>query len=295
MRNPFEIFRCGARVIVLFAIYSIGISEAAAQEERDYVPFVEEGKVWYCAAYDYPYDSDDIYPSTPEDHPCTPEDPDGEGIDCIFTMCGDTLINDLEYKKVYCQFEEYYGDGEQHYYCAVREEARQVFIIEEEAKEEKLIYDFSRPWETITITYNDYEFARTDGWRYYNFPPDQWIYVVGKFTEEGEVDYSHDSGWWMDGVGSILNNPFALELDFLPLDEPKFGKVIIVVTCMRDGKYYFRPEWLAGPGEQTSIGDMTHIDSTHKGVQFYDLTGRRLISTSKRGIYIQNGKKFISK
>lgn len=215
--------------------------------------------------------------------------------DYIFTMCGDTLINDMEYKKVYCQFEEYYGDGEQHYYCAVREEARQVFIIEEETMEEQLIYDFSRPGEVITVTYNDYQFARAVGYRYYDFPPDQWIYVVGKFTEDGEVDYSHDSGWWMDGVGSIQNNPFALELDFLPLDEPKFGKVIIVVTCMRDGKYYFRPEWLAGPGEQTSIGDMTHIDSTHKGVQFYDLTGRRLISTSKRGIYIRNGKKFISK
>ena len=61
----------------------------------------------------------------------TPEDPLGMGIDCIFTMCGDTLMNGKEYKKVYCQFDEYYGDKERHYYCAVREEAYQVFIMEE--------------------------------------------------------------------------------------------------------------------------------------------------------------------
>ncbi len=291
MRNVFEIYRYGARVIVIFVIYSLGVSKAVAQEERDCVLFVEEGKAWYCAAYDNSYD--DIYPYTPEDHPCTPEDPEGEGIDCIFTMCGDTLINDIEYKKVYCQFEEYYGDGEQHYYCAVREDARLVFIIEDKTKEEKQIYDFSRPWEVITVTYNNYQFARAVGYRYYNFPPDQWIYVVGKFTEEGEVDYSHDSGWWMDGVGSILNNPFALELDFLPTDEPEFGKHIRVVTCMKDGRYYFHPEWITGPVEQTSIDERTHVDNTHNGIQLYDLTGRHLTVPPSHGIYIQNGRKFV--
>ena len=293
MRNHFDLFGFCTHIIVSLALCNLGITKAVAQEESGCVPFVEEGKVWYCAAYDYPYD--DIYPSTHGNHPRTPEDPEGEGIDCIFTMCGDTLINDMEYKKVYCMFEEYYGDGEQHYFCAVREKDHQVFIIEEEKKVEKLIYDFSHPWEVITVNYNDYQFVRTDGYRYYDFPPGHWIYVVGKYTEEGEVDYNHDSGWWMDGVGSIQNNPFALELDFLPFDEPKMGKDIEVVTCMKDDKYYFHPEWISGPVEQTSIDDKTHIDNAHKGIQFYDLTGRLLTSPRTRGIYIQNGKKYVVK
>ena len=78
-------------------------------QEREYVSFVEEGKAWYLGYFhsDGPY-------------PITPEDPAGEGIDCIFTMQGDTEINGKTYKKVYCQFKEYYGDEDQHYYCAVR-------------------------------------------------------------------------------------------------------------------------------------------------------------------------------
>ena len=284
MRKHLELFACGARVIMALVFYCLGMSKVMAQEECGYVPFVEEGKVWYCG-YEH-IDPDKV--ST-----VTPEDPEGVGIDCIFTMCGDTLVNDREYKKVYCQFEEYYGDKEQHYYCSVREEARRVFIIEEETKEEKLIYDFSRPGETITVTYNDYQFARTDGGRFQDFPPSQLIYTVGLFTEDGEVDYSNDSGWWMDGVGSILNNPFALELDFLFFDEPKLGKDIGVITCMKDGKYYYKPEWISGPVEPASINERNHVDNSQEGSHLYDQQGRRVDKTPCHGVYIQNGRKFV--
>ncbi len=171
----------------------------------------------------------------------------GEGIDCIFTMCGDTLMNGKEYKKVYCQFEEYYGDKERHYYCAVREEAYQVFIMEEEAAEEKLLYDFSRPGETITLNHDGFKFARTGGWHRFEFLPGQLVYNVCKYTEDGYVDKVHDSTYWIDGVGATLNNPFAFELRFLPFDEPKFGKEIIVRTCMKEGKHIFMDEWMAEP------------------------------------------------
>ena len=109
------------------------------------------------------------------------------------------------------------------------------------------------------------------------------------------MDYSHDSEFWMDGVGAIESNPFAFEFIFFPFDEPKMGKQIVVITCMKDGKYYFHPGWIAGPVEQTSIDDKTHIDNAHKGIQFYDLTGRLLTSPRTRGIYIQNGKKYVVK
>lgn len=202
-----------------------------------YVPFVEEGKTWYCG---YDHDIEDIFP-------WKPEDPSAVGIDCIFTMCGDTLMNGKEYKKVYCQFEEYYGDKEQHYYCAVREVACRVFIMEEDATEEQLLYDFSRPGETITLNHDGIQFARSVGWHRYDFLPNQLVYTVCKFTEDGDVDYVNDSDSWADGVGDLLNNPFAIELRFFPFDEPKFGKEIMVRTCMKEGKYIFSDEWMAEP------------------------------------------------
>ena len=273
--------RCGACLIMIHVFCSLGISNAMAQEAREYVPFVEEGKVWYCSYSSF--------------GPITVEHPEGEGIDCTFTMCGDTLVNDREYKKVYCQFEDYYGDKERHYYCAVREETYQVFIIEEEETEEKLIYDFSAPNEFITLNYNDFPYVRTEGWHPYGFPPGQLKYSVCKFTDDGEVDYSNASSSWVDGIGTYLSNPFAFELRFLPFEEPKLGKDIIVITCMKDGKYYFNVNWTYEPGNQSSINEGSYTDYSTKYPHLYDLQGRQLRHAPAKGVYIQDGKKRVVK
>ena len=260
---------------------SLGISNTMAQEEREYVPFVEEGKAWYCSSKSYV-------------GPITSEHPEGEGVDCIFTMCGDTLVNDREYKKVYCQFEDYYGDKEQHYYCAVREDAYRVFIIEEEETEENLIYDFCNPKEFVTLTYYDFPFVRTDGWHLYGFPTDQLIYAVCQFTDDGEVDYSNDPCFWVDGVGNIGHNPFAFEFNFLPYDEPKLGKSTYVRTCMKDGEYIYSMEWTSVPiDDPEAIDKSIYTNNSPKGPRLYDLQGRRLQHTPAKGVYIQDGKKYI--
>ena len=288
MRNIFFTFRFDVRIFVALVFYSFGISKATAQEEeREYVPFVEEGKVWYCAHAHY----------NDEHFSRRPEDPEGRGIDCIFTMYGDTLINGMTYKKVYCQYEEYYTDKEQHYYCAVREEAYQVFIIEEDATNEKLIYDFSRPKEFITMTYNGYQFVRTNGERFNDFSiTGQLGYFVCKFTENGEVDYSNNSSYWMDGVGDAGNNPFAFEFTFLsaPLGNYKFGKRIHTITCMKDGKYIYNLAWMVEPSG-SSIDDRNLIDNPPKSSISYDLQGRRIDKALMHSIYIVNGKKYIVK
>ena len=284
MRHSF-VNRFFTRIFLTSVFCILGTLNSVAQEvEREYVPFVEEGKVWYCghthSMYEY------------EHFPHSLEDPCGWGIDCIFTMSGDTLINGLEYKKVYCQYGDYYGDEEQHYYCAVREEGYQVFIIEEEAKDEKIIYDFSRPEEFLTLTYNDYRFARTDGEHLYEFLPGQLWYMVCKFTESGEVDYSNDIGGWIDGVGNLGTNPFAFELPFAPLGVPKLGKKIGLRSCMKDSKYIYNPLWMAMPTDP-SIVDSKHIDNSPNSSHIYDLQGRSVTGTTQRGIYIQNGKKYV--
>ena len=225
-------------LITALVFCCLGILKANAQEEgREYVPFVEEGKAWYCG-YWHPHE---VFPSTFEDI-------DGEGIDCIFTMLGDTLINDKEYKKVYCQFEEFYGDGEQHYYCAVREEEFRVFIVEENNIEEKQLYDFSHPGELITLSYNDYVFARTEGWRRYDFLPGQLNYKIYKYT--GDESDSNYFNLWVDGVGSPYANPFSFEFSDFLYDELKFGTNISVRSCIKDGKYVFCAYWMAHSNPQ---------------------------------------------
>ena len=234
MKKHFDLFGNSVRLILVLALCSLETSKAVAQGERsNYVPFVEEGKTWYCVCeHDVGY----ISPF---------KDPRGNEIDCIFTMRGDTLINDREYKKVYCQFAEYYRDKEQHYYCAVREEACQVFIVEEKTAEEKLIYDFSQPEKRLTFTYDDIKYVRTGGGHRYDFLPGQLEYVVCKLSGD-EILYSYGSCSWIDGVGAYNYNPFAIEMPFLQ-KEPKLGKYITVVTCMKDGKYIYDMDWMAEP------------------------------------------------
>ena len=263
---------------------SLGISNAIAQEEREYVPFVEEGKVWYCG-YEHPW----------PDYPLRPfEDPNGEGIDCTFTMCGDTLVNDMDYKKVICQFEEYYGDGEQHYYCAIREENYQVFIIEKEETEEKLIYDFSNPGEQYTLTYNGYQLVRSDGGRRWQFLPGPLEYSLIFLSDE--LDWRYRLGRWVEGVGAPFVNPFAFELNPILYDEPIFGIHIAVRSCIKDGQYIFNSEWMAVPIDNPEAIDKSiYTNNSPKAPHLYDLQGRQLHHAPTKGVYIQDGKKRVVK
>ena len=281
-RDLFELFRFSVRIIVAFILSGLGTSNVMAQEERsEYVPFVEEGKVWYCG-YTHPGVS----------FPSTPEDIDGDGIDCIFTMSGDTQISGKDYKKVYCQYKEYYGDEEQHYYCAVREEDYRVFIVENGTTEEKLLYDFSYPKKPIAVTYDNFKFARTGGGRRYNFLPGQQEYWLCQFSGD-EVDYNTSFSKWIDGVGSIVDNPFAFEFWILSFGEPLLGKVIEVRTCMKGNQYIFANYWMAAPIESALIDSRKHIDNSQKESHLYDLQGRRLTGKPTKGLYIQNGRKVI--
>ena len=101
---------------ILTAIFLGSMSTNAQEPDDEYIPFVEEGKVWTCK------DDWGIYGTL-------------IGYDVFFTMSGDTEINGKTYKKVFLQFPDYFGDEEQHYYCAVREEGCRVFLVEPEAEE----------------------------------------------------------------------------------------------------------------------------------------------------------------
>ena len=118
--------------------------------------------------------------------------------------------------------------------------------------------------------------------------------MVCKFTEDGEVDFSNNPSYWVDGVGDAGNNPFAFEFTFLsaPFDAYKFGKRIHTITCMKDGKYIYNLAWMAVPGE-TIIDDSPYTDNPTKVSNFYDLQGRCVTGTPQHGIYIRNGKKYV--
>ena len=191
--------------------------------DHEYVPFVEEGKVWNCKSF-----SLETLIS----------------FDFAFTMSGDTLIGRHPYKKVLCQYEDYYGDKEQHYYCAVREEAYRVFIVQAEAKVERLLYDFSHPKETLFLSYGDYKLARIP-YRSPEFPTKQLRFALYETTGE-EIDYSHGLCEWIEGVGYVAGHPFGCDLHG---GNQSFDKPVSVFSCTNEKGCIFMKDWLAAPAE----------------------------------------------
>lgn len=256
------------KFMAVLAIILLESVNATAQEwDHEYVPFVEEGKVWNCSAI------------TPLVDPLDEEA-------CIFTMMGDTLIGENNYKKVFCQFNVYFGDDMQHYYCAVREEAYRVFIIAAETKEEKLLYDFSHPQESLILSYDDTKFARGTGYHNKYFPTNQMQMTFGLWGTEDGTNYNKGLDEWIEGVGSVNVNPFSCELI---CDKPSFGYPIDVISCINESGYVYFVYWMEQP---------TTIKETFKSIPntlIYDLQGRRLSTKPQRGVYIENGKKRVVK
>jgi hypothetical protein len=261
---------------ILYLLLSVFPLVSLAQD-YDYYPFVAEGKTWECL---YTTDMDDwrsmnlLGLDNCKDHLL------------YYRIQGDTLINSLSYKKVFCQSEKYYGDTLQHYWCAVRECDRQVFVIQESTMQEILMYDFNNREDTITLSYGEQTFYRskvllhlpvTDRPEAGNLI-NLWYRIYGK-DEEG---FYAVGAQWLERVGT-LHGPFSpMKFD---ISFPWFD----VMSCEENGIFIFLEE------EFTEIASIKGVNDTnrHPKASFFDLQGRRLSAAPSRGIYIQDGKKHI--
>ncbi len=248
------------QLISLLLMFILGAMNTEAQEwDHEYVPFVEEGKMWIC-------------------------NKSGNVIDCTFTMRGDTIIGNHTYKKVLCEFEKYYGDKTVHYYCGVREEDYRVFLIKPDTQEEKLLCDFSSPKDTIYISRSDYQYARLPGKHYSYYEYGQMEFPLYKVID-GKVNELYELGYWLEGGGFIVRNPFAFEFSG---EKSELGREILVNFLMIGDKCLYNWHWKVAP---TRIDDTT--TEVILGDSLFDLTGRPLSTPPSRGMYIQNGKKVI--
>ena len=264
MKQRIKLRRKGLFFIVVLLLCGLNTSKASSQDwDHEYVPFVEEGKVIL-------FNEDDPEPVW----------------DCIFTMRGDSVIGEQNYKKVYCEFEKYYGDKEQHYYCAVREDSYRVFSIEQNEKDEKLLCDFSSPLEKLILYRGDFQYGRSQGMHILESKGLFMFSLMGVI--DGEVSDIYGLGTaWVEGVGN-LGNPFALEFWH---DEPKLGSLIYVYSCIKDDEIIFEEWWT-----ETCDNPLTQVITTTKSTShniYYDLQGRSVKSTLKHGIYVKEGRKVI--
>ena len=112
-------------------IFSLALCCGLQLQAHVYDPMLAEGKRWEC---------DTWYGQTVE-----------------YKVCGDTVIDDVAYKKVFKSSQKDYGDSQFHYFGAARDHNRRTYIIYAEGSEpsialqsrcdpgtgELLLYDFS--------------------------------------------------------------------------------------------------------------------------------------------------------
>lgn len=234
------------------------------------VSFVKEGKKWVCKSYEG---------STRYDY--------------HYMLSGDTLIDGNSYKVLWAMNEKYYGDKELHHVACIREENKKVYMIKDDAAE-YMLYDFNLDYNEEFTTPLLWDENWGEKMQYVRFLKEydtiytqgttrRWMGLVGGLKHEnGEIDWTTREYFWVEGIGCDGDTfgLFSGEMD----------------ACYEDGELVFtnRNFWYPETArlEQNESLSIFLWEKT----TIYDLSGRRVNNGElPKGVYIQNGKKFVVK
>ena len=245
--------------ITVLAIIIGGGNGAHAQEwDHEYVPFVEEGKVWNYVLH---YVTQDFQFMTCESQ---------TWID------GDTIIDGRTCYRV-CTTDCYESGAERSVRYMYEEEGRVYQMASHSAI---ILYDFSLD-ETTGLTDDilhsgwcpeDCQVSKTDT-----------VFVKGHYRKR--IHFSWADWCWVEGIGSTanLNQPFGN-----PVSD---GKRYEFVSCYMDGECLFEKDDFYAPG--VTDGIQKYERAVHQEGEIYDLQGRRLQAEPAKGLYIRGGKKYL--
>jgi len=266
--------------ILLMLVTTLSLQTVSAQSGDDYRPFLKEGKVWNCCMHEHydEYDDQGIVSS---------------GWQIVYfslTLSGDSVVNGTTYHKMHGTPISIVRKDNKGNLLSIpiadmvtrwpelwREEGKKVYGYK--WNKEQLYYDFSVGLGSVvvisnqtatvtsvdTVTANGQQFRRLEVERFGSFDP-----------------------IWVEGVGHI-GGPFVSTMSVL-----NDGRSYELLSCYEDGKCIFtQKDFRSEPGVD-QIEDLSPALSKREGAIF-DLQGRRLSAIPAKGLYIKDGKKFVSR
>ena len=311
-------------LVVLMVDMGMTITTAVAQIFPTCPPFVQEGKVWEVERYHRTIYCDEwgrLHYSQPV-----------EFFTCTYTIHGDTLVDGNAMKRVYRNDKSQYGDEEDHYFAAVREDDSRVFIVYAGQEKELCLYDF-RPegecedmvftglWnrnvedspQNFDMTVKRDQYANEDtlvinGYttrRFFAFIEGQ----VHNYPHSGE-HYHSDDCLMIEGFGNVHTDPFDvsvwIDLSYVFAEffvwgsEPyQSGNYEEAPSCSINLSDRVEHVYVNGTRVASSwdfSGESTAVESLQAeegNPALYDLTGRRLTREPEKGMYIKNGRKYL--
>lgn len=171
------------KILTTILICSFYLSNA---QDYEYVPFVNEEVVWsYCDVVRIGLNEYDLNYSQ-------------------FNFSGDTIINDMAYKKLFKH--DCSSDG-LYYVASMREESKKVYAVYSGNQQEKLIYNFD-------LTVGDSIQSPYDDMHYYRVMKIDTVEVASVERKRIELDFDT----WIEGIGT-LDRFMMYPLQAIPLYE----------------------------------------------------------------------------
>lgn len=277
------------KALLLFAwiLHGSNMAGQTQPSELDYLPFAQDGKTWETQV--------------------------GGILENIYgnTIDGDTVINGEKWKKVY----NYVGFPEfnKMYYAAIRDENKKVYAIAKGSSRPRLLYDFGlkvgdmvmcgvegnafgcllekdeRPDTLLGFQFVAYlKVERIDTIKSHGLEYRCFILTLldayREYIRNGEGIMTNIA-IWVEGIGSGAG-PF---LPWQPL--PPRGSCF--QSCMIDKTYIFGYSGFYDIAVPALVS--TPHYTKHEDCHPFDLSGRRLSAPPSKGVYIENGHKWVAR
>ena len=253
-----------------FSLLLFLLPAMAAAQERDYHPFIEEGKGWNMQTATWNMGTEETY-TTKYTYEIGRDDIVINGFHCKKMNCSqssdDWLLYESE-KKVYV-----YNDWDDRFYLMydfVKNIGEEFSVI----YPEDYLEDWHRSQYLCRVSAID-SILTNAGIKLARFYLDVVCYYDGEQVYEADIT-------WIEGVGSAIgpmNNMINLGATF--------DQRVTACSCKGNVMYEYGDQF-----KGTKVVDMKY-GNDNGGVSkggCYDLSGRR-VTEPKKGIYIQNGRK----
>lgn len=212
-----------------------------------------------------------------------------------YEVRGDTVVGEMSYKKIYQQ-----KDGQERLAFMMREQGDKVFKINPD-KEEQLFFDFGRDDVGIVYSWNSWDGLYITNWMIscidsvmVNNNIFRRYCSSQKYSEMELKTFEDENGWvsgvdiWVEGVGDAR---YGVDANGLEVTIRLPGITEYFDSCEVNGECIFTADDFERPAYTT---DMQRAkNKVLQDESLFDLSGRRIMGTPPKGIYIIKGKKVL--
>ena len=256
------------RFFFLLILFSFPVFSLMAQE--DHYPMISEGKTWEIAHMGMNTNNQEK---------------------TVLLLSGDTIISGISYIKCH----RVIGQATE-YYRAMREEDKKVFCVLRDSQEEHLLFDFGLQigdsvycefggtYDGGFITENTIDESQEDMVQLLKLTGiDTYVNKEGmalkRYHHGRVVEYSGRPATWVESIGS--RNDFPLNAWYVEM----VSSYSWWLTKCYDSDHVFY---------EVDPSSIVNADFSHPSIStIFDLQGRRLNEQPAKGVYIQDGRKYV--